>query len=123
MLNGFVAAILIAFAVIARPHAEKTKPVETFWLHSSAQVIGENHSLTLTCHVPRHEDNRWVEIGIEGYTASTVEMEGENSPKTFQILFKRVPCGIGAAYCNVGGIPGSHVTSTKLPVLVSGCEQ
>ena len=119
-MNGFVAAILIAFAIIAHPSHDKT--VETFWLKTSAQVIAENGSLQLTCHVPRHEDNRWVELGIEGYRSSTIGMEGENSPKTFQILFKRVPCGVGAAYCTVGGIPGSRVASTKLTVLVSGCE-
>lgn len=117
-MNAFIATILIAFAIIARPQ----KP-ETFWLKSSARVLAEGGSLQLTCHVPRSEDNRWVELGIEGYRSSTIEMEGANSPKTFQILFNRVPCGVGAAYCNVGGIPGSHVMSTKLPVLVSGCEQ
>ena len=109
------AALLLALALLP-------PTVPTFWLKVSARVIAENGSLQLTCHVPRDADNRWVELGIEGYRASTIDMEGENSPMTFQILFKRVPCGIGAAYCNSGGIPGSHVQTAKLPILVSGCE-
>lgn len=119
-MNSFVAVILIAFALLARPRHEKT--VETFWLKTSAQVLAENGSVRLTCHIPRSEDNRWVELGIEGYRSSRMDMEGENAPKTFQILFQRVPCGVGAAYCAYGGIPGSKVTGTKLNLVVSGCE-
>ncbi len=119
-MNAFIIGIIVAFALIAH-HPSKT--VETLWLKTSAQVIGEKGSVQLTCHVPRNADNRWVELGIEGYRASTIPLEGLNSIATHQILFLHVPCGIGAAYCNVGGIEGAKVQSTKLTILVSGCSE
>ncbi len=117
-MNAFILAIIVTFALIVH---HPTKTVETFWLKTSAQVIAEYGSVQLTCHVPRNTENRWVELGIEGYRSSTIPLEGENSAMTHQIWFLHVPCGIGAAYCNVGGIEGAKVQSTKLTVLVSGC--
>lgn len=98
--------------------------VDAFWLKTSAQVIAENGSVQLTCHVPRNQDNRWVEYGIQNYTSRRIPMEGADSPMTYQTLFKRVPCDIGAAYCMVGGIDETKTFfATKLTILVSGCGQ
>jgi hypothetical protein len=115
--SGVIAAIVLLASLGA-----SSRTVDTFWLKVSAQVIAENGSLQLTCHVPRHANNRSVELGIEGYTSSTFQLDGEDSRVTHQILFKRVPCHIGAAYCVVTD-NGNYKTGTKLTVLVSGCDQ
>lgn len=106
--------IIIALALLGGFQAGKT--VDTFWLKSSARVLSSSQSVRLTCRVPRSEDNRYMEIGIAGYSVSGFTLDGERAASTHERWFSHLPCGEQTAFCQVLGSTDVR-WQTKLTIL------
>jgi len=88
----------------------------------SAPMVMAGNSERVTCSVARNEENRGLTIGIENYTSSFAQIDGEAGRVTYEVWFKKVPCEAGAAYCQLvdsrGRIMLSHASIT-----VAGCDE
>lgn len=87
-------------------------------VHPSVVRVGGD--VRVTCRAPRDARNRWLVVGIERYTSSGRQMDGEDSPITYEITFHQVPCGAGAGYCQLVG-DDRKVIEVSAPLLVAGC--
>lgn len=76
----------------------------------------------VTCRVPPHADNRQIQFGLSGYTASTRQLDGLNAPITWQKVFERVPCGVDKAFCIVTKNTGESTIVTA-SINVVGCDE
>lgn len=77
-------------------------------------------SVRITCTVPKDATNRWLGMGVTGYTSSEINLEGAEAPVTRSMYFHHVPCDTGNAWCEVIDAMGNHYTSTK-ELVVGGC--
>ena len=75
----------------------------------------------VTCRVARHPDNRLLVIGIENYTSSDFQIEGENSRITFERWFTHIPCEATGAYCDLHDNHERHEVM-RLSLTIVGCE-
>lgn len=82
-----------------------------------------NQAVRLTCRVPRHADNRRVTWGLELVTSSSRDLEGENSPITFEALVEHVPCEPGAAFCEVIRVNRDQPLRAVATLAVGGCDE
>lgn len=87
----------------------------------SRHMVEAGNSLYVTCRVPTHDDNRWIETGIEGFSVSTRSMEGRHAPTLWPFLFKGIPCGTEIAYCRVYQTNGKEFLATQ-QFMVTGCD-
>lgn len=115
--------VVLACIGLARDGSATGKAV-TVSIHPVVVVAGS--ALRLRCVVPKHPDNRGLEYGVEGYTASGRDLAGAGAA-VFQpepaghVIIPDVPCGVGRAYCllrRVGGKTDLDATA----ILVSGCD-
>ena len=108
------------FTLVALLATLWTSP-ERLSIRISNPLLEAGHSEQVTCRVPPDARNRWLEIGIEDYRSSGIQLEGERAPITHQVLFLRVPCEAGAAYCTLSR---NDSTSEKVlaKILISGCQ-
>lgn len=67
----------------------------------SPTVTTVGRPVRVTCHVPRHKDNRAVAWGLGGTSTSAREIHGESGPTIFTTAIERPPCGESAAFCVV----------------------
>jgi len=58
-------------------------------------------AVRITCRVQPDAENRKVEFGVDGYTSSTRDLDGESARITHEWTFEHVPCGAGPAFCTV----------------------
>lgn len=63
------------------------------------QTMFGGQSLRLTCRVPRDENNRWLEMGVDGYTSSTHQLDGAASRVTWEQMYHHIPCGTERVFC------------------------
>ncbi len=85
------------------------------------RVIMAGAAAWVTCKVPRDARNRGLTVGIADYRSSWVQIDGEAGPATSQILFERIPCGVGDAYCDLIDNQGTHA-GARQPLEIAGCE-
>jgi hypothetical protein len=78
-------------------------------------------AVRIRCTVPRHPDNRWEAAGIQNYTESGRQMDGEYAPITREIILDHVPCAAGDAYCALQRADGRIYIATS-PLRLSGCD-
>lgn len=79
-------------------------------------------SIRVTCRVPPLEANREIEVGVEGYSRYTRQLDGLNAPITWQRIFEHIPCGAERVYCLVKTNEG-RVTTVVAKLVVAGCDQ
>lgn len=87
-LSGRLWLALMAVALTERPVAIQVRP-------SIAQY---GTPITVRCVVEPNEANRWVVIGIDGFTRSIVQLD-KDSRKVTERKFLEPPCGEQVAYC------------------------
>lgn len=63
------------------------------------QVVMRGAAMRLTCRVDQDPRNRVLEYGIDGYTRTQMDLDGEHSRVTFERIIERIPCDVGPAYC------------------------
>ena len=97
-------------------------PSDTVILTVYPRVVMAGYGVRLTCRVPRHEANRAVSWGFEHWTSTTRQLDGADSPVTWQSIFNEVPCNPGRAFCAVQRV-GGRTTYTTSPLRVAGCEE
>ena len=86
-------------------------------------VMMAGNTVILTCHVPKHPDNRLLEYGIIGtQVGSQRQRDGSASPITWQFEIKRVECESGPAYCAVRDSHGQW-TRVTAQIQVAGCQE
>jgi hypothetical protein len=90
------------------------------WLKATPQSFMPGRNVTLTCHVPARDENRWVNLGISDMTNSGKEIHGMAGPTFFTLDVKNVRCGVGKAFCNVLATDKETIVTTNLQV--GGCE-
>lgn len=90
-------------------------------IHLSAPILDAGHSEEVVCRVPSDTRNRWLELGIDNYASSGVQLEGEDAAISHRMLFKSLPCGVTGAYCHMSRNDGSSDT-VHAQIIVSGCD-
>lgn len=83
-------------------------------------VLMAGQTLQIRCRVEPHEQNRWLEYGVEDYTSSGRQLDGADAPITTTTFFDRIPCGVGVAFCNVTA-QGGQVFRSVAHFTVGGC--
>lgn len=88
--------VLLAFLFIASP----VKPIS---IRVDKTVLYAGQDITVTCVVPRHEDNRKVEaLLLPDYTKSEKQLNGDSLDAiTNTFTFKRVPSDVTSAACQL----------------------
>lgn len=84
------------------------------------RVLIAGGTVRLRCSVPRQAENRQLDYGIEGLSASSVPLEGESAAVTRQVYLQHVPCGVGDAYCAVTRSDGSTRRAVQA-LSIAGC--
>lgn len=94
---------------------------EPVTIKTSPQSFFAGATITVTCTVPRHADNRGIDAVVTGYTSSHRDINGEDAPVTYRFEFKHVPCDAVEAVC---ALADNHqrVAIAKMPLNVAGCE-
>lgn len=79
-------------------------------------------SVRLRCSVPHHPEHRWLEMGIDGYTSSLREVEGEDAPITHEMVITHIPClgAVTTAFCVVTKFNRSQERALAT-LVVGGC--
>ena len=89
-------------------------------------VLSVGAILRVTCTVPRHPDNRWIEIGVyyEGgvvYQSSLRQLDGETALVTHVMTVTHMPCDATVAQCYVVPAVGPTYRAVRA-VVVAGCQ-
>mgnify|MGYP001564618949 CR=1 FL=1 len=91
-------------------------------ISTSGPIVSAGYSFRVRCSVSRQAENRWLEAGIEAYTSSGVQLDGEYAPVTHEFWFGHIPCDVRQAYCWVRR-NDSREAIVKAPVRVVGCAE
>jgi hypothetical protein len=110
-LASFVMGTMLSTASMS------TAPV-TPLIRVTPHVLNEGDTIRIRCQVPRHPDNRKLQIAIEGYRYTEVPIEGERGPVTTEITYQHVPCGVDTVSCAVVTSMGYSQRVTA-PILVA----
>ena len=94
---------LLALLFIAAP----VKPIS---IRVDKTVLYQGQDVTVTCIVPRHEDNRKVEaLLMPDYTSSEKQLNGDSLDAiTNTFTFKRVPADVTSAACQLTDKYSNH---------------
>lgn len=97
-----------------------------FWsilisLFVNPTVVFENGTVHVMCRIPRDPTNRWVSWGLENYSESGRQLDGEHAPITWESYIEHVPCGVDTAFCRVVRVNGT-TSMTRAPLTVTGCQ-
>lgn len=107
-----VAALLLAAQVVA----------PRVYVRANPMVVMKGGTVRVTCTVPVHRLNRGVVIGLDPYTTTYKQIEGDQTRRvTYEQDFNHVPCDAEVASCTL------HVNSRDdirviVPIQVVGCE-
>lgn len=94
---AFVLAAGLALTACPPPAAGDERPVTIDVL---PRVLLENQAIRLRCRVPRADENRSLEWGVEGYRTS-VEQLDPGHRITHEWIIEEVPCDSGPAFCRL----------------------
>lgn len=83
-------------------------------------VLFAGHSIRVTCTVPRHPDNRLLDLGVTFYRGTTIQLDGAAARVTYEIIYDKVPCDSGPAYCQVTESHGRQYVD-RAEIEVAGC--
>ncbi len=88
-------------------------------------IVPAGGTVRVTCTVPRHPDNRWLEIGVyyEGgvvYQSSLRQLDGDTAPITHTMLVDHMPCEAVVASCYLIPAVGPQARAVRA-VEVVGC--
>ena len=97
-----IVAVLPRISLVVQPH-----------------VLLREGLVRLECHLPHHPENRWLEFGLEGWSLSLRQLDGDKAAVIYTQLV-RVPCGEQVVYCLLTDAAG-HAYAARAPVLVA-CE-
>jgi hypothetical protein len=81
----------------------------------------EGGSQTLVCSVPRHANNRWLDMGVPLQATETIQLEGENAPITFRLTLPHLDCNLEdepnrvTGYCQVLGLGKPAQARASIP--------
>ncbi len=106
--------LLVLFLLVTAPSDEKLT------IRVTPTTLFGGGAIRLTCRVPRDPDNRRLEYGVEGYTSSERQLDGEASRVTWDALIDHVPCGVERVFCEVTRADRKRVRATAPLVVV--CE-
>lgn len=100
--------ILLAFLFIAPP----VKPIT---IRVDKTVLYAGQDITVTCVVPRHEDNRKVEaLLLPDFTSSEKQLNGNALDAiTNTFVFKRVPSEVTTAACQLTDKFDKHANAVQ----------
>lgn len=98
-------AILTLFLSLAAPGR--------VYIATMPLVLQAGGAVRITCTVPKHEDNRWLTIGISGYRTSTFQLDGDSAAITHTFLVQKVPCETPIAICVVEDNLGKTYAATR----------
>ena len=84
-------------------------------------MAGRDATVRLTCRVVRHPDNRKLEYGLEGYSSSERQLDGEASRVTWETFITHIPCGVERAFCIITRAD-RRTFSAFAPLVVAGCD-
>lgn len=104
-------AAVVLMLIMAQPISIRVFP--------SVVMVGQG--VGLTCKVTPHPDNRQLKMGFKLWQASERQLEGEAAPITWNMIFGKVPCEPGEAFCAVIR-SGGKVHQVTTGVEVKGCE-
>jgi hypothetical protein len=104
----FVSTLLFALVFIAPP----VKPIT---IRVDKTVFFAGQDLTVTCLVPRHEDNRKVEaLLLPDYTSSEKQLNGDSQDPIYNtFMFKQMPSEVTSAACQLTDKYAHHVHVTQ----------
>lgn len=91
----------------------------TVSIQVAPRLVMEGQPLRITCKVPRHPDNRKLEIGLLGMKSSTFPLNGEAGAVTNNLFIAHADCGVGPAYCLLSTVTGQEKKVT-FPVKIVG---
>lgn len=83
-------------------------------------LLMKGGAVRVTCTVPRHPDNRRLDVMLPGYTESSRTLDGEDSRVTWEFVFTHIPCEVETAVCRVVRITGA--ANARAPISVQGCD-
>jgi hypothetical protein len=108
VLPTVVAAIVVAVSI----HLMAGERVA---VHVTPQVAFAPANVSVSVMVENDEHNRWVEIiadSTDFYRSSEVQLDGENAPRTTQVLFRDLPRGVYEVRAVVRDGRGDQVAAT-----------
>ncbi len=88
-------------------------------------LVPAGGTVRVTCTVPRHPDNRWLEIGVYYgggvvYQSSLRQLDGEAAPITHMMTVDHMPCETVVALCYLIPAVGRQYRAVRA-VEVAGC--
>lgn len=118
--------LVVAGAYVGCVAGKNLNAQQVLRISLSRHMVEAGNSLYVTCRTQTHDNNRWIEAGIEDFTVSTKPMEGRYAPRIWPFLFKGIPCGSEVAYCkmyqrNDSG-PGFKEFVAIQRFVMTGCE-
>lgn len=106
-------ALLVAWLALLAP--------DRLRVSVSPSVMLAGRSVRVTCHLPKDASNRWLRFGIEGWTQSLRQVDGEDAPMTWSLELSPVPCGVEQAFCEATRTACVERATTRL--VVAGCNE
>lgn len=85
----------------------------------TAMLVGA--TVRVTCHLPRDASNRWLRFGIEGWTETLRQVDGEDAPMTWTLTAFHAPCSAEIAFGEVQRLGGVERVQTLMKV--AGCNE
>ncbi len=83
-------------------------------------IVFAEADVHLECIVPKAVENRALLFGIQNWTASGRNLDGDQAPAVFELVLHHAPCEAGDAFCEVLTASGSLRRITA-PFQVVGC--
>src|SRR6185369_5210056 len=80
--------------------------VDHFRVSVSPQAMLVGATVRVTCHLPRDASNRWLRFGIEGWTETLRQVDGDDAPITWTLTAMHAPCGAELAFGEVQRLGG-----------------
>ncbi len=90
-------------------------PVRPISIRVDKTVLYAGQSITITCVVPRHEDNRKVEaLLLPDFSSSEKQLNGDSQDAiTNTFVFKHVPSDVTQAACQLTDKYGQHANAVQ----------
>lgn len=90
----------------------------TIRVYPQTLMVGQN--VGMTCRVTPDPENRKLIMGFKMWQASERDLDGASAPITWNMIFNKVPCEPGEAFCAVQRTDGKTFRVTT-EIVVAGC--
>ena len=115
---SIITSVVISLVAISRPNP--AKEAEWLVLKVTPRAIQAGGAVRLECRIPKHRENRAVELGIVGVRTSAITLNGDREPVLHSLLVENIPCEGTEAYCLLYRTGGEQ-RLVKAEILV-GCD-